>query len=127
MKTNFVKIHLFLFGLCLVFFSMGCKKLNIEKECRIDIGAYFEKDFVIIKLDDEIIFSDSVNTSALLGVAEILKIEYPIGKYEISVNVNGIEKVERFRHKDNCFIYISFDNTSSEIKITFPSERYIYD
>lgn len=127
MKTNFVKKLIFLFALIPVLVVNGCKKLDIEKELRIDIGTQFQNDFVTIKLDNNVIFSDSVNTNPILGVSKILIIDYPIGKYEISVNVNGIEKKDKVRHKKNRFIYISFDKPSSEISISYPAEKYVYD
>jgi hypothetical protein len=127
MKTNFVKKLIFLLALIPVLVVNGCKKLDIEKELRIDIGTHFHNDFVTIRLDDNIIFSDSVTTNTILGVSKILNFDYPIGKYEISVNVNGIEKTDKFRHKKNRFIYIAFDKATSEIKISYPAEKYVYE
>lgn len=106
MKTNFVKKLIFLFVLIPLLVINGCKKLDIEKELRIDIGAQFQNDFVTIKLDNDVIFSDSVSTNPILGISKILIFDYPIGKYEISVNVNGIEKRNKVRHKNNRYIYI---------------------
>lgn len=127
MNTIFVKKLIFLFMVVPVLVVNGCKKLDIEKELRIDIGTQFQNDFVTIKLDDKIIFSDSVSTNPILGVSEIIIIDYPIGKYDISVNVNGIEKTDKFRHKKNQFIYISYDQNTSEITIAYPDEKYTYD
>jgi hypothetical protein len=127
MKTNFVKKLMFLFALIPVLVVNGCKKLDIEKELRIDIGTQFQNDFVTIKLDNNVIFSDSVSTNPILGVSKILIFDYPIGKYEISVNVNGIEQTDKVRHKKNRFIYIAFDKATSEIKISYPAEKYVYD
>lgn len=127
MKINFVKKLIFLFALIPVLVVNGCKKLDIEKELRIDIGTQFQNDFVTIKLDDNVIFSDSVSTNPILGVSKILIIDYPIGKYDISVNVNGIEKTDKVRHKKNRFIYISFDKPTSVINISYPTEKYVYD
>jgi hypothetical protein len=127
MKTNFVKKLIIIFALIPVLVVSGCKKLDIEKELRIDIGTQFQNDFVTIKLDDNIIFSDSVSTNPILGVSKILIIDYPIGKYDISVNVNGIEKTDKVRHKKNRFIYISFDKPASVINISYPTEKYVYD
>ena len=127
MKTNFVKKFIFLFALISLLVVNGCKKLDIEKELRIDIGRQFQNDVVTIKLDNDVIFLDSVSTNPILGVSKILKFDYPIGKYEMSVNVNGIEKRNKVRHKNNLYIYISFDKTSSEISITYPTEKYVYD
>ena len=127
MKTNFVKKFIFLFALIPLLVVNGCKKLDIEKELRIDIGTQFQNDVVTLKLDNDVIFSDSVSTNLILGVSKILKFDYPIGKYEMSVNVNGIEKRNKVRHKNNLYIYISFDKTSSEISITYPTEKYVYD
>ena len=127
MKINFVKKLIFLFALIPVLLVNGCKKLDIEKELRIDIGTQFQNDFVTVKLDDNIIFSDSVSTNPILGVSKILIIDYPIGKYDISVNVNGIEKTDKVRHKKNRFIYISFDKSTSAISISYPTEKYVYD
>jgi len=127
MKANFIKKLIFLFALIPVLVVNGCKKLDIEEELRIDIGTQFQNDFVTIKLDNNVIFSDSVSTNPILGVSKILIFDYPIGKYEISVNVNGIEKKDKVRHKKNRFIYISFDKPSSEISISCPAEKYVYD
>jgi len=127
MKTNFIKKLIFLFALIPVLVVNGCKKLDIEKELRIDIGTQFQNEFVTIKLDNNVIFSDNVSTNPILGVSKILIFDYPIGKYEISVNVNGIEKKDKVRHKKNRFIYISFDKPSSEISISCPAEKYVYD
>jgi hypothetical protein len=110
----------------LILFS-GCKKLDIEKELRIDLGTQFQNDMVIIKLDNTVIFSDSVSTNNLLGFAEILILKYPIGKYKISVNVNGNEKTDNFRHKTNRFVYISYDKITSQVLIKYPDEKYVYD
>ena len=127
MKTDFIKKLIFLFALIPVLVVNGCKKLDIEKELRIDIGTQFQNEFVTIKLDNNVIFSDNVSTNPILGVSKILIFDYPIGKYEISVNVNGIEKKDKVRHKKNRFIYISFDKPSSEISISCPAEKYVYD
>jgi len=127
MKANFIKKLIFLFALIPVLVVNGCKKLDIEEELRIDIGTQFQNDFVTIKLDNNVIFSDNVSTNPILGVSKILIFDYPIGKYEISVNVNGIEKKDKVRHKKNRFIYISFDKPSSEISISCPAEKYVYD
>ena len=105
----------------------GCKKLDIEKELRIDLGTHFQNDFVTVKLDDNVIFSDSVSTNEILGVSKVLILDYPIGNYDISVNVNGIEKTDKVRHKKNRFIYISFDKSTSEINISYPTEKYVYE
>ena len=122
MKTN-----IFLFAISLLFISFACKKLNIEKELRIDFGTHFQNDFVTIKLDNEVVFSDNVSTNDLSGVSEVLIFDHPIGKYEISVSVNGIEKTDKFRHKKDQYIYISFDKPSSQIGISYPEETNVYD
>lgn len=108
-------------------FAVGCKKLNIEKELRIDIGSGFQNDFVTIKLDNNIVFSDTVSTNQMLGMSKILKFNYPTGKYDISVSINGSVKEDKFRHTNNRFVYISYNQSSSSLEITYPEEMYIYD
>lgn len=128
MKTNFIKPLIFLFALIPMLSLNGCKKLDIKKELRIDISSRFENDLVTIKLDNNVIFSDYVSTNNLVGFAKILTFDYPIGKYDISVTVNGIEKKDKFRHKENRYIHISFDKSISNIiSITYPTEVYMYD
>jgi hypothetical protein len=127
MKTIFKKVIIPFWVLSITFTIFGCKKLDIEKELRIDIGTQFNNDYVSIKLDDNEVFSGNVSTNSLLGVGEILIFDYPIGRYELTVNINGIETKEKFRHKKNRFVYISFDKASSEITIIYPDEKYVYD
>jgi hypothetical protein len=113
-------------ALSILFISFSCKKLNIKKELRIDLGTHFQNDFVTIKLDDHVVFSETVSTNPVLGVAKVVNLNYPIGKYEISVTVNGKEKTDKVRHQKNRYIYISYD-AASEIQITFAKERYFYE
>ncbi len=121
MKTHFLLLTI---GLLMTF---GCKKLNSKKELRIDIGTQFQNDFVVIKLDNKQIFSDSVTTNNTIGNSKILTFDYPTGSYDISVMINGIEKSDKFRHKKNRYILISFNKSSSEITISYPKEKYEYD
>ncbi len=122
-----MNLKLLLFTLSLLFFSVGCKKLNIKKELRIDIGSQFQNDFVIIKLDNDIVFSDNVSTNSTTGFSKILTFKHPIGKCSISVSVNDVEKLDEFKHEKNRYIYISFDKISSEITISYPTKKYVYD
>jgi len=129
-KTNCMKTNLYFSVMIFIFLGTlinGCKKLGIEEELRIDIGTYFQDDFVTIKMDDNVIFSDSISTNSVLGVSKILVFDYPIGKYEITVDVNGISKKEFFRHKKNRFIYISFKKENSDVSIIYPEEKYVYE
>jgi len=127
MKQIFKKYLIPFCLLSIIIILSGCKKFNIEKELRIDIGTQFNNDSVIIKLDDDEVFSGNVFTNQIIGVGEILVFNHPIGCYEITVNINGIELKEKFRHKKNRFIYIAFDKASSKITITYPDEKYVYD
>jgi hypothetical protein len=122
-SRKFFILNLIIFAILLC----GCKKLNIEKDLRIDLGTQFKNEMVIIKLDNTVIFSDSVRTNNLTGFAKILTLNYPIGKYEISVCVNGNEKTDKFRHKTDRFVYISYDKNTSQISIKYPNEKYVYD
>lgn len=125
---NTTSIKFFILKLIILSFLLcGCKKLNMEKELRIDLGTQFQNETVIIKLDNTIIFSDIVSTNNLIGVAKIMTLNYPIGKYEISVSVNGNEKTDKFRHKTNRFVYISYDKNTSQISIKYPDKKYVYD
>lgn len=127
MKLSFSKKLIFLFLLITSFITYGCKKLSIDKELRIDMTSQFQNDLVTIKLDKDVVFSDTVRTSSTLGVAKIIKLDYPIGKYEISVNVNGVEQTDKFRHKHGRYINISYNRTSAAISITYPDELNTYD
>jgi len=127
MKKSINRILFLIIIICVTILSSGCKKLDIKKELRIDIGSYFKDDYVEIKLDNELIFSDTVSTSAILAVGETLIFDYPIGRYEISVNVNGTEIRDKFRHKKNCFVYIKYIKESSEITIIYPEEYILYE
>lgn len=119
--------HLFILSLCFLFINSSCKKLNIEKNLCIDIGTGFQNDFLTIKLDNKILFSDIANTNSVIGVAKQLEVKQPIGKYNLTININGIDKVEKFKHKKNRIINVSFDRKYSDIIITYPSEKYAID
>lgn len=122
-----MKAAILFFVVSILFISVGCKKFNVKKELRIDIGTQFQDDFVIIKLGNTVVFSDNTSTNPSLGVAEILTFDHPVGRYDISVSVNGIVKTGKFKHEKNRFVYISFDRDASQIDIAYPAEKYVYD
>lgn len=122
-----MKTKILLLALSLFFISFGCKKLNPKKELRIDLGTHFNNDLVTIELDNRIVFSDSVSTNNILSVAKILKYNYPVGKTTISVHVNGVVKTSKFKHQQDRFIHISYDKQTSDIRIIYPAEKYVYD
>lgn len=127
MKRIITKVLLPFYILSMTFILLGCKKFDIDKELRIDIGTHFNNENVSIKLDDDEIFTGIVSTNQILGVGEVLTFNYPIGRYEMTVNVNGIETKEKFRHKKGRFVYIKFDKATSKITISYPDEKFIYD
>ena len=127
MKVIIIKAMVPFYMLSMTLIVIGCKKLDIDRELRIDIGTHFNNDNVSIKLDDDEIFTGNVSTNQIFGVGEILTFNYPIGRYEITVNVNGIETKEKFRHKKDRFVYIHYDKVISKITISYPDEKYVYD
>lgn len=125
MKTKIKNISLLLV-ICMAISLSGCKKMGIKKRLRIDIDVHFKNNFVQLKLDDDLIFSDTTSTDNTIGFAESLTFNYPIGRYKLTVTVDGHEKSLKFRHKTKgTFIAISY--SEPEIKITFPAQEYYYD
>ena len=110
------------FGLVL----SSCKKINQKTDLRIDLVSNFEDDYVILKLDDEIIFSDFVTTNHLIGVGEIIVLNRKKGEYKLSLSINGIEVEEKFKHVDGMYLVIGYDD-SSTISLDFPEEYIVYD
>ena len=87
----------------------------------------FQNEFVVIKLDNKVVFSGIANTSMISGVAEILIFNYPIGRHKISVAIDGKTKVDYFRHKSDFFIYIAYNKNKSDLDIKYPKQKYKYD
>lgn len=111
-----------LFGLVL----SSCKKINQKTDLRIDLLSQFEDDYVILKLDDETIFSDYVTTSPLLGVGEIIVLNRAKDKYKLFISINGMEVDEKFKHKEGMYLVIRYDDPST-ISLDFPEEYFVYD
>lgn len=112
---------------CVVCISLACKKLNIKQELRIDLVSQFKDEQVTIKLDDKVVFSDQVTTLNQLSVAKIVTFDHPIGRYEISVTVNGTEFKDKFRHKKDCYLIIYYNEATNEISVEYPKEKNVYD
>ena len=51
--------------LCVCITITGCEKVGIKRKLSIAMMSYFDKDFVEIKLDDALVFSDTISTSGL--------------------------------------------------------------
>ena len=90
------------------------------------MDVHFKNNFVELKLDDNIVFSDTISTDYTLSSAESLTLNYPIGRYNLSISVDGNEKELKFRHKTKgTFIAISYN--APEINVKFPTQEYYYD
>jgi len=128
MKKVIIKSKPVIFSILLLLLLFGsCKKLNIKQELRIDLGSNFSNQHVKIKLDNELIFSQNISTNQMNGFAEIINLDYAIGKYKISVNVGGIEVMDKFRHKKDRFIKIDFDPTAQNVLISYPKDKIFYN
>lgn len=110
------------FGLVL----SSCKKFNQKTDLRIDLVSQFQDDYVILKLDNETIFSDYVTTNLIIGVGEIITHNCAEGKYKLSVSINGTEVEEKIKHKEGMYVVVGYNDQSS-ISLDFPEEYYAYD
>lgn len=127
MKSTIIKKLILPLVLISALLVQGCKKNRTQEELQIDLAAIFQDDFVTITLDGNQIFSDTISTNAIVGVAEIIKLNYPIGKLDLNVNVNGVSKTQKYTHKVNGYIVIGFNESASDISITYPKAKILYD
>ncbi len=111
----------------LLFSLISCKKLSSDSELRINLGSQFQNDWVKVKLDNELLLADTITTNEVLGVAQVIQNDYPKGKYQLTVEVNGQTVSEKFRHKKNRFIVVNYSKSHETITIEYPSEKYTYD
>ncbi len=107
-----IKICLLLIGLAIT--SVGCKKINKSEDLRIDLISNFENDLVTIKLDQEEIFSKYVTTNSLDGFAEIIIVNIPKGRYQLTIKINSSEAETKFKHEAGRYIRICYENSSAE-------------
>ena len=120
--------HIYKFTLFIILFGLifsSCKKIEQKTDLRIDLKTHFEDDYVILKLDDETIFSDYVSTDYISGFGEIIVINHKKGEYKLSISINGHVKEEIFNHNEGMYIVIRFDDPST-ISLEFPDEYFIY-
>jgi len=102
------KLPLLLFVLTV--FSISCHKNDSSEVLRIEMREGFENDQVEILLDDQLVYSGSVFTDAESGLGEVLLLDLPTGRYEITISVNGFVVSEKFKHKNGLWIVIRYDN-----------------
>jgi hypothetical protein len=121
--------HILKYLLMIIVFGLvlsSCKKINQKTDLRIDLVSQFEDDYVILKLDDETIFSDYVTTNHLLGFGEIIVLNRAKGKYKLSISINGNKVEEKFKHTEGMYLVIRY-NDPSTISLDFPEEYFVYD
>jgi len=109
---NIIKIS-FLF-IVLAIASVSCKKINKSEDLRIDLISKFENDLVTLKLDQEEIFSQYVTTDPFDGLSEIIIVNVPKGKYELTIIINSFEVETKFKHEAGRYIRICYENNSPE-------------
>ena len=130
MKTRVKKNRLFPICclLCVCITITGCEKVGIKRKLSIAMMSYFDKDFVEIKLDDALVFSDTISTSGLSSNSSEVSLNYPIGKYNLTITINGKEVSEKFRHKiKGTYIEIGYSKTNSLITVSYPDKPSIIE
>lgn len=127
MKTKTKNLSLLLV-VCIGISLSGCKKMGIKRKLTIAMMSYFKADFVQLKLDDNLVFSDTVSTSGLSSNSASVSLNYAVGKYKLMVIINGKEVSEKFRHKmKGSYIEISYSQSNGSIVITHPDKPSVIE
>ena len=127
MKTK-LRILVFPLLLCFCITISGCKKMGIKRKLSIAMMSFFDKDFVQIKLDDALVFSDTVSTSGLGSNSASISLNYPIGKYKLTITINGTKISAKFRHKTKgTYIEVDYSKANSSITVSYPDKPSVIE
>lgn len=121
---------------------LGCERsangpatLEYKRAFEIHLQSYFRGESVRIEMDGQPLFNKAVTTNPVLGLAEIINLEKPVGEHHIKVVVNDAEERETNFVLD-CKLYVGIrysrdaipePNISKGVRIEITDSPYIYE
>lgn len=93
-----------LFFTAILVIANGCGLFTPDDEhvcvtCRdnfeIHLQSNFDDDHVRVEIDRVLVFEGHVKTNHILGLAELIELQWPEGMHSIKVTVNGLENAAK--------------------------------
>ena len=95
---------------------MGCGIFNENRDgdtLEVHLQSNFDGERVQVKIDGRTVFHDRVRTDHLIGLADVIALKLPEGKYRVRIEVDGEFSTEQqFELEDRLFIGVTFHRRS---------------
>lgn len=113
----------------------GSATVDYKRAFEIHLQSFFRGESVHIEIDGQSLFNKAVTTNAVLGLAEIIKLELPVGEHHIKVVVNDTEEGET-SFELVCKLYIGVRyfrdaiperNIPQGVRIAVTDSPYLYE
>jgi len=98
------------------------------KSFQVHLQAWYSQTPVEVKIDNSKVFSGTISTGAVLGVAHVIPLRIPTGEHYMSVTVaNSLMKDTSFTLSDSLYVGVGYDAVNPRITFLFQRERFAYD
>ena len=95
---------------------------------QVHLQWQFSKTPVTVYIDNSVIFSDTVTSSPMVGVAKIIPAKIANGYHALRVTVlNSISKDTSFIVQDTLYIGVQYNKPNSLIEYYFTRKQFLYD
>jgi len=138
MKTIFKIVAMSLLVLSVFLITHACEKKKDFNSIVIDnthkeepLKVYFIQEYaldtVVIELDGQMMFSDVITKTKMIGYTRMVILNPSIGTHEISISVNKLKLTESFEHKKDLNIAIYHHPEQSKINLIYTTDELIFD
>mgnify|MGYP001610717085 FL=1 len=115
-------------------FQSGCDSTtetspsSLANVFQVHLQWQFSKTPVTVFIDNSVIFSDTVSSSPMVGVAKIVPTKIVNGYHALRVTVlNSISKDTSFIVQDTLYIGVQYTKRDSLIEYYFTRKPFLYD
>lgn len=125
---------------CLLLSQFGCDGLtgntemketaqgNPAKVFEVHLQWVFSQTPVKVFIDNSQLFSDTVSSSSVVGVAKIIPVSITNGLHSLRVALsNSLTKDTLFTIQDTMYIGVKYNKQNSQIEYSFTRMRFLYD
>jgi hypothetical protein len=133
MKKQYFKIISGLF--VIMMFQLGCdtnttgaQPTGMANEFQIHLQTWYAQTPVIVAIDNVQVFSDTISTGSIIGIAAVVSPKVTNGTHSLRVTIaNAISKDTTFTIQDTLYISANYNSQNSQIIYYFTRNRFLYD
>lgn len=131
MKIKRLEIIIVLFFIVILVWSCttnATEPTSSASVFQIHLQSWFDHTPVTVSIDHSQIYSDTISTGEIIGIAHMISYQITNGTHLLHVTVSdSISKDTVFTIQDTLYIGVNFNIQNSQINFYYSRYRFLYD